>query len=152
MTPFEDLIHSLSPLLGIPLEPDAHQSCLIVFPNEHLSCQIDLDINADRILIGSELGQIPPGSYREKIFLHALIANGASRIPRGILAFSEKNDSLVLYQFLDIAPLTGDKLFQFLTLYLEQARTWQHALERGDIPPLPEITPPSGSGMYGLKP
>ncbi len=151
MNPFEELIRELSTHMGIPLQPDQHQSCLITYREDQLAIQIDLDTNADRILIGSQLGRITPGSYRDKIFLEGLRSNGIAHKPRGILAFSEKNDTLILYQFLELSHLSGEKLHQFLLLFRENAVIWKRALERGEIPQL-VVESSRGSGMYGLRP
>lgn len=152
MTPFEELIHELSASMSISLHPDSHESCLITFPTEDLKIQIDLDTNADRILIGTQLGRITPGPYREKIFTQALRVNGTSQTPRGILSFSEKNDTLVLFQFLPLDKLRGEKLNEFLQLFREHAKVWKQALNTGDIPSMQDDTAAKTSGMFGLRP
>lgn len=91
MDPFEDLMHQLSAYMGFSLHPDARQCCLIQLPEEHgMTIQIDLDTNADKILIGTELGSLQAGSYRERLLKQAMIVNGAAAKIQGILAFSEK--------------------------------------------------------------
>src|SRR5438874_11319342 len=109
MTPFENLMQELSTLMEVALQPDTHESCLILFSQDELSIQIDLDTHADKILIGTQLGRVTPGPYRERIFSHALQDNGSSQFPKGILAFSEKNDTIVLFQFLTLLTLNGEK-------------------------------------------
>ena len=47
--------------MEISLHVDAHQCCLITFPQDELAIQIDLDANADKILIGTQLGRITTG-------------------------------------------------------------------------------------------
>lgn len=152
MNPFEELIRELSTSMETTLHPDSHQSCLITFPQDQIAVQIDLDTNADRILVGSQLGRITPGPYRESLFIQALKANGASRVPRGILAFSEKNDTLVLFHYFHLGRLTGEKLYQFLQLFCEQIKIWKQALSTGNIPIIQEEASAKGSGMFGLKP
>jgi Tir chaperone protein (CesT) family len=153
MHPFEDLIHSLGVMMEIPLKADQHQSCLITFQENDLAIQIDLDVNGDRILIGSQLGRITPGTYRERIFAEALRVNGTVTSPKGILSFSEKNDTLVLFQFLNLAFLTGEKLHAFLQQFREHASIWKLALARGDMPQITiEGQQSTGGRIYGLKP
>lgn len=152
MNPFEDLIRELSFHMEVTLHPDSHQSCLITFPQDELAIQIDLDTNADKILVGTQLGRITPGPYRERIFTQAMKANGTSQTQRGILAFSEKNDTLVLFQFLNINQLNGEKLYGFLQLFREHAKIWKKALSTGDIPIIQEEIGKRGSGMFGLRP
>jgi hypothetical protein len=134
VTPFEDLIHELSLVMEIPLHVDNHQSCLLMFQGNELAIQIDLDTNADRILLGSQLGRVTPGIYRERLFIQAMRANGVAQDVKGIFAFSEKNDTLVLFQFLKIAWLTGNKLYACLETFKEQALLWKKAIAAGDIP------------------
>jgi hypothetical protein len=152
MTPFEELIRQLSFLMEVNLHPDSHQSCLISFPQDEISIQIDLDVNADKILIGTQLGRITPGAYRERIFTQALRANGLAHSPYGILAFSEKNDTMVLYQFFTLEKMNGEKLHAYLQEFREQAKLWKKALSTGDIPTIEEQVPSKGSGMFGMKP
>jgi hypothetical protein len=152
MTPFEDLIRELSMTMQVDLRPDSHQACLITFPEDELSIQIDLDHQADKIIVGTQLGRITPGSYREQIFRTAMRVNGTSEALRGILAFSEKNDTLVLFQFLNLATLNGEKLHNFIQLFRQHAKVWKQAISRGDIPTLQEETVGKReSGLFGLR-
>ena len=151
MTPFETLIGELGSEMDIPLKPDHHQSCLLNFGN-NLRVQVDLAADADQVLIGSELGRITIGSYRESIFKQALRVNGLSTTPRGTLAFSEKNDSLILFQYFPLATLDGKKLWEFVQLFLEHSKIWMDSLENGDVPHLEEDIKESGSGFFGLTP
>ncbi|NGX53462.1 MAG: hypothetical protein K1000chlam4_00174 [Chlamydiae bacterium] len=151
MTPFETLISELGNEMEIPLKSDHHQSCLLNFGN-HLTVQIDLAADADQVLIGSELGKVTIGSYRESILKQALRVNGLSTTPRGILAYSEKNDSLILFQYFPLTTLNGKKLWEFVQLFLEHSKIWKESLESGDIPHLEEDIKENGSGFFGLKP
>lgn len=152
MNPFEDLIRQLSASMNIVLHPDAHQSCLLSFEQDELSIQIDLDNNGDRILVGTQLGRITPGAYRERIFTEALKVNGSAQVPLGILAFSEKNDTLVLFQYLPLRSLTGEKLNSFIMGFREHAKVWKEALTLGTIPLLEKESASGGDKMFGLKP
>lgn len=149
--PFEQIIRELGDRMGLNLKPDNHQSCNIVF-EDGANIQIDLHSSADKVLMGSQLERLTPGPYRERIFTQALKVNGAAKMPQGILAFSEKNDTLVLFQFITIATLNGEKLFHALNIFLTQVRMWTEALQRGEVPTLEEDAGHRGSGFYGLKP
>lgn len=134
MQPYEELISKLGELLNTPLQADSRQACLIEFPGEGISAQIDLDTSGERILVGTMLGDIPPGNYREQILLQALHVNALPRAPRGTLAYSEKNDALILFQYFPLATTTPEKLCDFLKLFIEHARIWEEALKRGEVP------------------
>ncbi len=151
MNPFEDLIRELGRYLGTDLKADAHQSCRLDFI-DGVIIQIDLHSNADKLLLGAQLGRVTPGPYRLKVFLQALKMNALAKIPQGIFAFSEKNDTLVLFQFLPIVILTGEKLFQHVQVFHTQALQWFVAFERGEVPALVEEVSSQGSGFFGLKP
>ncbi|MCB1181012.1 MAG: CesT family type III secretion system chaperone [Chlamydiia bacterium] len=148
MIPFEDLIRELGEKIGTPLHVDPHQSCLLEF-SPFLHVQIDLDSSADKILLGTQLGNLLPGPYRENILRLGMIVNGMMKIHQGIVAYSEKNDSLVLFAYLPIATTTADILFDFLAEFLEHAHIWEEALRRGEIPKIEEET--KSSGFFGLK-
>lgn len=150
MQPYEQLIQGLGALIGVDLQADMRQSCRIEFPNDDVVAQIDLDTRGDRILVGSNLFTLVPGSYREQIFMRALRVNALPRIPRGYLAFSEKSDALVLFQYLDLASTDPEKLYDFLKLFVDHARLWREALNKGDLPKLEEGHSGS-SGMLGLR-
>ena len=154
MNPFEDIIKELGKAMGLTLRADNNQSCLINFPKDKFSVQIDLDTNADKIVVGSQLGgQLVPGPYREQLLKQALRVNGMSTAPRGTLAYSEKNDTLVLFQFLPLVALNGENLNKFLQLFTEHARIWIEAIKHGNIPLLDEdIKAEKGGSMFGLNP
>lgn len=150
MNPFELLLRDLSSSLDISILPDTKQSCLLVFSPDDFSVQIDLDQDGERILIGSQLGTIPAGQYREQIFLQALRVNGGSVTPRGTLAYSEKNNTLVLFQFFSIDHLKGETLRLFLEVFHSHGSIWKEALSRNEIP-IVEQDSPSRDKPFGNK-
>ena len=150
MQPYEELIASLGELLGTALQPDSKQTCTIDFPNDNVIAQVDLDTRGDRVLVGSDLGDLMPGPHREQVFRRALLVNGLPRTPRGLLAYSERKDTLILYQYLNLATLDGEKLHSFLTRFVNHARLWKEAISRGDVPQI-EGGPTGSSGMLGLS-
>jgi hypothetical protein len=150
MNPFEDLIRALGNEMGISLKPDPHQSCRIDF-SEDIWVQIDLDSTAERILLGSQLGQVTLGPYRERIFLQSLKVNGSTTPITGILAYSEKTNKLILFQFLLIATLNGAKLHHCVQSFLEHATIWIEAIKRGEVPHFELEEPKQSSGFFGLK-
>lgn len=136
MSAYEQLLKDLGNKMGMQLRPDANQSCRLQMGE--IFVQIDLDRDGEDLLLGSHLGTLPPGTYRDQIFQAALQVNGLTHTSRGVFAFSKKNDALVLFQFLSIPSLEGEKLFVALTLFAEHAKIWVDALGRGEIPRLEE--------------
>jgi len=150
MDPYENLIKELSDYLGIIITPDHRQSCLLRFPEHDIALQIDLDTNADQILIGCEIGNVPPGIYRERIFRTALRTNALTNTRIGTLAYSERKQTLILFKFLILNALTGEILYQHLQDFVEHATIWKESLKNGMVPLLEESASSSGSGMFGL--
>lgn len=134
ITPFENLVQELGREMGVVLHVDPQQSCLLFFPENDLSIQIDLDSNADQLLVGTRLGTLHPGPLRRPLLVAALSANGTASHPQGILAYSEKQSALVLFQFLLLDNLTGKNLYQFLEHFKAHALHWKEALEKGKVP------------------
>lgn len=147
MSVYESLIKELGAKMGLNLRPDGNQSCCLVLGNTQV--QVDLDMNAEDILLGSILGTLMPGPYRDQLFRQALKVNGLTTTSRGVFAFTQKSDSLVLFQFLKMADLDGEKLLSFLELFSDHATIWQEALSRGEVPQLEEDMT-RGGRMFGL--
>lgn len=135
MNPFEELIKELGQKIGRTLLPDSNQSCRLKV-DDQLFVQIDLDASGDKILIGALLGTLIQGTYRNLLFKQAMCVNGTSVTPRGILAYSDKKDSLVLFHFFSLQHINGEKLYHFLRLFIAHARLWRDAISKGEIPQL----------------
>lgn len=133
MTPFEDLIRSLGDKIGTPLHVDPHQSCCLEFING-VTAQIDLDGSADKILVGTSIARLSAGIYRENILKQALIVNTLHAGKFGVLAYSDKNDQLVLFKYLPLNSTHADELFEFLKGFVEHASLWQEAIKSGGVP------------------
>jgi len=152
MDPFEDLIHDFGVVIDLPLKADSRQSCKLDF-DEDFTVQIDLDTSGDKILIGSQLGELSAGPYREKIFRKALHVNGNVTSVRGVLAYSTKNSSLVLFEYLPLSSLNGETLYKYMQTFISHAQTWHEALKRGEVPTIEgENLSQKSSGFFGLKP
>lgn len=150
---FGALLQELGKMLKIPhLQPDQNNSCLIKF-NNGLSIQLELDKGGYFLLIGCDLGPVPPGRYRENVFREALMANGMPYPRYGDFSYSRKSDHLLLTSRLPIKDLNGEKIALELTPFIEKANNWQNSLSRGEIPShIPStLSSKGGSGMFGLK-
>jgi hypothetical protein len=150
MDPFEQLVRELSALLGIPLKPDHHQSCRLDF-GQGVTVQMDLDHTAERIILGSTLGRLNPGIYREQVLRQALRTNGLAKRPRGTLSYSERTDSLILFQFLTLSITTAESLKNALSIFQEHAYVWIQAIKDGGLPSLEEEIQSGKTGFMGLR-
>lgn len=147
---FETILDELGQTLQIPdLHPDRNHSCLITFPNG-VAVQIEMDPYSQTIMLGSDLGSIPNGPYRVNFFRETLKANAQPDPLNGIFAYSQKTDHVVLFQYLNLRDLTGEKIADALAPFMEKALKWKEALSHGEVPSISTGT--SSAGMFGLRP
>jgi|688.fasta_scaffold08073_7 hypothetical protein len=147
---FESLLEELGKVLNIPtLHPDRNRSCLIQMPND-IQLQIEMDSYGQNICLGCDLGPIPPGRYRANFFREALKANAQPSPLNGILAYSQKTEHVVLFEYLPLKDLTGEKIADALGPFMEKGILWKEALSKGEIPALSGSH--SSGGMFGLRP
>lgn len=145
------LLQELGKLLNInDLQPDGNHSCLIKFPGS-ISIQIEPDKAEQFLIIGCDLGAVPPGKYRELVFQEALKANGQLTPRHGDFAFSTVADKLILQELIPLQNLNGDRLYASLTPFVEKAKNWRDAISRGDVPSSLTTTSPARGGMFGLR-
>lgn len=137
MNPFEDLLKELGSKIGTSLTADRNQSCRLEI-EEGFYVQIDLDSSGERILIGCNLGRLRQGSYRNALIKQAMRTNSAALTPRGILAYSKRNDSLILFQYFTLVYCNAETLYEFIQLFIAHARIWYDSLLREEIPQIEE--------------
>lgn len=150
MALYEGLIKELGALIEVPLAAESKDTCRIEFEEDKVTVQVDLDGSGDRLLIGSVLGELTSGTYRNQVFKQALRVNGLSTSPRGILAYSERLSSLILFDYLPLHSTDAQKLSDFLQLFHVHAKVWIDSLAAQDIPQVEGETQ-KGSGMFGMK-
>ena len=102
--------------------------------------------------MGSQLGFLPAGRYRESVFREALKANNLPPPRYGNFAYSKKADQLVLFDSTSLQDLNGEKIAQHFTPFAEKAFHWQDAISRGEVPSILGAfsTRKVGTGMFGL--
>lgn len=142
---FSALLQELGPLLDIKdLAPDANNSCLLKLKNG-TQIQLEPDKGNLFLVLGTQIGTIQPGRYRENIFREALKSNGLPTAKNGTFAYSQKSDRLIMFEMVPVKDLTGAQLHDHLTPFSEKAKLWQEAITRGDIPPV-------GTSAVGMRP
>jgi Tir chaperone protein (CesT) family len=146
---FEALLDEVGHALKIAdLHADRNNTCLISMPNG-VKIQLEMHSRTQEFVLGSDLGQIPPGRYRENLFIEALRSNGMPNHV-GILAYSAKNDHLILFQTINLKDLTGERIATDMSPFIEKAKIWQEAMEKGEIPVVANMR--TSMGMFGLRP
>lgn len=149
---FGALLEELGSVMNMRLSPDRNNSCLFTYQNG-LKVQLEHDTGNNQIIAVAYIGTPPPGRYRENLFKEALKANGLPLPQPGAFAYSKKTDSLVLYGYISITELTGQKLADFLAPFIQRADLWRNAMGRGEIPSFTgtELSfGRSGGGIFGL--
>lgn len=146
---FEALLEEVGHALKISdLHSDRNNTCLINMANG-VKIQLEMHARNQEFVIGADLGLIPPGRYRENIFLEALKSNGMANHV-GVLAYSAKNDHLILFEILNLKDLTGERIASDITPLVEKAKIWKEAMEKGEIPVVSQMR--TSMGMFGLRP
>lgn len=147
---FEELLHELSDEYNIALHPDKKGACKLKI-NEAFHIQMECDVHQEHLLVATFICDIPPGKYRENILKDALKANGS--FPKnGTLAYSDRNNKLVLFSYLQMSNLTGKKLAEFLVSFLDKTSNWRIGVETGHTSHLVSSTSKPTSGMFGMQP
>lgn len=146
---YESFLQDLARALDISeLRPDGNNSCLIQLKNG-IKIQLEMDRANDFLFLGSDLGVLPPGPYRENVFREALKANGLPYPRYGTFAYSSKTDHLVLFERFRGRELKAESIADFIGQFSEKAFQWGEAIGRGDVP-IVHVQHPS-SGMFGLR-
>lgn len=151
---FVSIIDDLGKLINIPLKVDKNNACVIKYPND-LNIQIEYDATSARILFAAELGELPPGRFREDLFREALKANGLPAPRIGIFAYSKKIDNLVLYDKMQLENTSAQHVAEFLQPFFQKAELWKTCIARNEIPSFTSNELSFGAstskgGMFGL--
>lgn len=147
---FSLLLQEIGQAMNIPnLHADSHNSCLLKFKGK-MHIQIEVDRDGNNLIVGTDIGTIPPGRYRENIFELALKANGLPTPRYGTFAFSNKTEHLVLFEMLPLRDLRGQKVADLLPKFLEKANNWKTAIAKGEMPVLVTTYAGKSPGLFGL--
>jgi hypothetical protein len=148
--PFEALLNELSVELGVTLHLDRKGACKLKI-NEMFDVQLETDAHQENLLVASFICDAPPGKYRENILRDALKTNWP--FPKnGTLAYSDRNNKLVLFSYFRLANLNGKKLAEFLSVFIDKANHWRTGVETGHTAHLVSAPAKSTGGMFGMNP
>ena len=148
MNRFEELLKELGREYSLSLHPDHRGACQLNIEGI-LHVQLSCEEEKERLLIACFICETPAGKFRENILKTALKHNYLQ--PLGaILAYSEKNNQLTLFQYIPLASLQGKGLVQPLNLFIAKAKEWRTGVETGALQTLLSSNAPRSSGMFGL--
>jgi len=149
---FGVLLQELGQTMDLPnLHPDRNNSCLIKL-KKGISIRLEVDASGQYLILGSDLGDVPSGRYRETLFVAALKSNGLSAVHNGVFAYSRKLNHLIIFEMLALSGLNVDRLITVMTPFIEKAVIWKNALVKEEIPVIiAEATSHSPSGLFGMR-
>ena len=131
---FNELLTNLGIDLDILLTPEDNSRCSLKI-DDKLIIQLQIDKTEENILVGSFISVLPPGKFRENIFVNTLKANG--KIPLNTtFAFNEQSAELVLFKYLPLKELNVTLLKSNLETFIETAMKWKEALDAGQTAPI----------------
>lgn len=133
MDRFQELLWDLGELIEVPLHIDKNNACKLLM-DEKLEVQLEMDPHGEKLLVASFISEIPPGRFRENVLKDALKVNSTYH-PFGSFAYLEKNNHLILHQYLDTDHLSGEKLVEYLETFIVEAEEWRQALINGASAP-----------------
>jgi hypothetical protein len=148
---FGALLKEFESVFNIQLEPDENNSCLINL-GVGISVQIEMD-RYGKLLIGSRLGAVHMGRFRDNLIRQALKSNDSTPHSTGILGFSQKSNQLILFAKLDPLQLNHHQIINLLPLFINKAKLWKEAIEKGEVPDITAANTASNkqpSGLFGL--
>jgi hypothetical protein len=148
---FNQLLIQLGIDLNLVLIPDHENSCTFKIDNK-LTMQIKVDKTQNDLLIGSFLCELPPGKFRENVFINTLKSNG--QIPlNSVFSFNDPSSELVLFKYLSLEKIDLKSLKYHLEEFIEKAVSWKEAIESGQTAPLEFLRriEHSKSSIFDLK-
>lgn len=151
--PYVELLELAGKHFSCELEPDPNNTCLLSVDGE-VEVQLEMDPTQDFFVMGTKIGELPPGKFREEVLKEALIANNRPYPRNGNLAYSRKLNCLVMYEMFEIKHFPLEVIISVLTLFIENAKKWKRALSAGQTTPYTQADQDASKGngkMFGLK-
>lgn len=133
MDRFQELLWDLGEIIEVPLHADKNHACEILL-DDTLTIHLEMDSHGEDLVIGSFIAELPPGRFRENVLKESLKVN-ATYHEFGSLAYIEKNNILILHKNLPTDELTGQKLGDFLEMFIAEAESWRSAIVDGHAAP-----------------
>lgn len=148
-TLFDALMEDLGKVLDTKLKPDHLNICRLKYP-DGLIIQLEVDRDESRLVMGTPIGTLPPGRFRQDFLEQTLKAN-YSDYHLGTFGYAKKSGELYLYAYLLIKNLSGKQLATFLEPFNEKARSWAASLASNTVPTVSAAaSSKKSSGMFGL--
>lgn len=133
MPTFQELTHELEEKMGIPLH-NANISQAITF-NIDNAFTVQIEAHHGGFLFVSKITELPPGTFREQILKNALKANFTAEKKISILAYLDRENSLILFQEFPDFNYHIEEVYENLLAFIHRARLWYTTIESGNTAP-----------------
>lgn len=130
--PFEEILYQLGQKLDLNLYVDDNGVCELVGRHD-VHVQLFYEHASMVLTIASMVVEVPPGKYRELLFLQALQSN-AQNYQLATLAYSSRNNMLVAFTTF-MHPFNIEELVDCMEVFVEFVHQWREAVLQGE--PLP---------------
>jgi hypothetical protein len=134
---FDEILHSLGEEFGLPLHSDRNHACAIQV-KQGLIVQLESDSAQEKLLIASQIVEVPPGKFRENVLKEALKQNALPDPRIGTFAYIGKINQLVLFQYYPFDILSAQRLAGLLGPFIQTAEKWREAISSGNTAPQSE--------------
>lgn len=151
MESIEEAAQILKEVFELDIEVDGYGGFQIDF--EALPVQVESDASGQKILVLSELGELPGGAFRENVLEAALKFNGSDKHKGGIFSFSPQGDLLILFYYVPLRITTPDAFVTNFNAFVELAKSWHEEIHQGRVPDVDTgaFGATSGSGFMGMQ-
>jgi len=139
MNLFNEKIRELGTLLNTPLHTFKEYFCTLIIQN-FFKVHLEYEPNQDRILIASFLCDVPPGHFREEVFLESLKSNSSIN-SFGSFGFEETQNKLAFFIYIP-ALVPTQQLADILAHFIEEGKKWKVAVDTGDLSQIKQHTSP----------
>lgn len=130
---FEQILEDLGDSLGLSgLKPDSNSACQLVLPTG-LSLQLELDETQENLLLYVDMGEVPPGSFRERLFEAALKDNGSANSNVGVIAYNPETNKMLLWKFIPVTTPSAD-ISQAIQMIIGKGALWMDGIKNGTLP------------------
>jgi hypothetical protein len=137
MDRFNEILLALGEEFDLTLQADRHHACAIQI-KQGLVVQLESDSAQEKLLIASQIIEVPPGKFRENVLKEALKMNALPDPLIGTFSYIAKINQLVLFQYYPFDILTAKRLAGLLGSFVQTAEKWKAAIASGNSAPPPE--------------
>jgi hypothetical protein len=120
-------------LLGLDLVVDKRG--LVAISLHGMKVQIQMDQTLEKVILGSFLGGLGPGRFREEVLKEGLKWNGRRDGGLETLAYVEEVGQLFIFVMLPFENISAEFLVALLPPFVQAGEGWKRSIAEGRISP-----------------